>query len=547
MRMLKIDNKFLLKTQNTILSAAFVLFLSGAINSFLGFIKSRLLTNYFGVSTDLAIFYTADRIPNLIYSVLVVGALSTIFIPIFTSELKKSREKAFETASVIMNVTLGFFVLLALVIYIFSPQIIRLLLIGQFGETEIQLGVNLMRIMLLAQMILVAGSLLTSVLQSFKYFLLPALAPVLYNIGMIFGIFLLSERYGIYAPAYGVLIGSVLHFTIQIPAVIKTGFRFKLALNFNDKGLRDMMALVPPRIVSVFIANLIGTINNSLAILISAPSVIYLKFALQLQGFPVLLFGASIASASLPTLSSESDTDNIDKFKNTLVTSLHQMMYLVVPTSVMLLVLRIPIVRIVYGVSNFPWEATIATAQVLALFSLSIFSQSANYLLTRAFYALKDTLTPVKVSLVTIVINVLISLVMIVQLKLPVWSVAFAFSLTSILDCLILLILLSKKLGGIDSQKLLMPFVKISVSAILMGITLYIPIKLLDQVVFDTTRTINLVLLTGVATVSGMATYLFFTWIFRVEEVQLFYKLIKKLNITKAPKPGLLIDEKLEQ
>jgi putative peptidoglycan lipid II flippase len=302
-----------------------------------------------------------------------------------------------------------------------------------------------------------------------------------------------------------------------------------------------MFSLVPPRVASVLIANVIQTVNNSLAIIISAQSVIYLKFSDQLQSFPVSLFGISMASASLPTLSSQSEQKNREKFKYTFLTSMHQMMYLVMPLSVILLILRVPAVRIVYGVSNFPWESTIRTAQTLAFFSISIFSQSANYLITRAFYALKDTLTPVLISTITAITNVLLSIVFVNVMRLGVWSIALSYTVTSLMDMFVLMFFLNKKVGGFDKEKLFVPFTKIGLATASMGIMLYIPMKLLDQYIFDTTRTINLLALTITAGLIGMGTYVFLTKIFKVKEIEVVNKFLKKLPLSKK-----YIDKKID-
>lgn len=539
---------FLLNTQNTILSAAFILAVTTGLNAGLGFLKGRLLAQYFGVSANLTIFYTADRIPFLIYSVLVIGAISTVFIPVFASILKHDKDKAFKTASAIITATLVFFLVLGGAVFALAPLIIRGLAVGKFTESEIALGTNLMRIMLAAQLILVAGSLITSVLQSFKIFLLPALAPLLYNIGMIVGIVFLSPKFGIYGPALGVVIGATLHFFIQLPALPRTSFKFIPNLNLRDKGIREIATLIPPRILNVFLANTVDTINNSLAILVSAPSVIFLKFATQLQTFPVNLFGISISSASLPTLSALSDKDNMEKFKDTFLTSLHQMMFLVMPLGMILLILRIPVVRLVYGVSNFPWEATLKTAYSLAFFSVSIFSQSGNYLITRAFYALKDTRTPVVVSICTAVVNIGLSLIFVIGFKLEVWAIALSYSITSILDMAIQTYLLGKKVGGFNTAKLFIPFIKISYATLLMGFTLYFPIKLLDNIVFDTAHTLNLLILTGIAGICGVSTYIIFTKLLNVYEIHLFYRFVAKFNPfkTRVAKLGVAQVEEVE-
>lgn len=532
--MIRKYKNFLNKTQQTILSAAFILSAASGINAILGFVKGRLLATYFGDSTELAVFYTADRIPDLIYSVIVVGALSTVFIPVFTSLYKKDKEKAWNTASSMINISLSIFFIFSAIIFFSAPTIMKGLSIGKFSPGEIALGANLMRIMLGAQLVLVASSFITSILQSFKYFLIPAIAPIAYNLGLIGGIIFLSDSMGIYGPAIGVSIGALLHLFIQIPLMNRVNFKFYFSLNFHKNGSSEIFRLMPARIGSVLINNLITTISNSMAILISTSAVVHLKFANQLQFFPVHLFGFSIAHASLPTLSEESDENNLGKFKRTFLTSFHQMMFLLIPTSVILLILRVPIVRIVFGASTFPWEATVKTSYALAFFSLGIFAQGGIYLVTRAFYALKDTYTPVKVSAATLVINVLTSYIFVHYLSLGVWAIALSFTLTSVITFVVLLFLLIREIGGIDLHELIVPFTKIGYAAAMMGVALYVPLKLLDQLVFDTTRTAELILLTGVSSFIGMATYLLLTYLFKVDEIELFYRLLRKLSPSKS-------------
>ena len=373
---------FLAKSQNTIVAAATIIGASTGISAMLGLLKSRYLTAYFGVSDELGIFYTADKIPNLIYSALVVGALSTVFIPIFTNLLKRDKTKAWEAASTIITIGIGVFVIIGVLILIFANPLIRVLSVNKFTQQQVILGATLMRIMLIAQLILVISSFLTSILQSFRIFLYPALAPIMYNLGMLLGIVFFSPKYGIYGPTMGVLIGAIFHVAIQAPAISTIDFRYSPKLKKN-KEAKKMIALLPPRVASVVLNHLVATVNNSFAILVSTSSVVLLKFAGQLQFFPVHLFGASMAAASLPVLSAQTGTEDLKKFKKIFVTTLTQMLFLVMPVSVLLLILRVPVVRLVYGVDNFPWEATIKTSYALAFFSISIFAQSSNYLLTR--------------------------------------------------------------------------------------------------------------------------------------------------------------------
>ncbi len=522
---LRNGKKFLFSTQKSIISAASIIAFTYGVSAILSLVRSRLLAANFGISENLTVFYTADKIPSFIYSLIVVGTISTVFIPVFTDLLKKDEDSAWETASSMINISLLAFGFLGALVMIFAPSIIRVLSVGRFTEEQVVLGTNLMRIMVGAQFILVLSSFLTSLFQSFKHFVLPALAPVMYNIGMILGIVLLTPKYGIYGPAYGVLIGAGLHLLVQLPLLKKVAFEYKLKLDLSDGGVRQVFKLLPPRIFGSALVQVSSIINNSLAILVATSAAVIFKFADQLQSFPVNLFGASIALAALPTLAGVSSPKDKEKFKNTFLTSFHQMLFLVVPASVVMFVLKFPVVRLVFGAKQFPWEATVETAYTLALFSISIFAQSTVYLLTRAFFALKDTKTPVKVNFFTILFSSSLSLFFVKGLGWGVWSIALSYSFAAILDMLVMLFLLGKKVGGFNTKKLFMPFIKISISAVLMGFSLYIPMKLLDFSVFDTSRVIPLLILTGLAGISGVASYLFFTWIFKVEEIQLLYKL----------------------
>ncbi len=526
-------SRLLFQTQNTIISAASVLAAMYGVSAIFGLVRARLLAHYFGASEELGVFYTADRIPSFVYSILVVGTLSTVFIPVFTHLLKKDEAAAWKTASSMISVSLLFFFLLGAPVFYFAPDVIELISVGKFTPEQVKLGADMMRIMLASQFVLVVGSFLTSILQSFKYFLVPALAPILYNLGMILGIVLFVPFYGIYAPAFGVVLGALLHLSIQVPLLRRVKFNFSLKLDFGDKGLRNVLSLLPPRILSSAISQLSSVVSNSLAILVSTSSVVVYKFADQLQSFPVYLFGASIALAALPTLAGESDGADMEQFKKTFLTSFHQMLFLVVPASVILLVLRVPAVRLVYGAANFPWEATIQTAQALAFFSISIPMQAAILLLSRAFYAMRDTLTPVIAALFGLFVEVMVAFVLIAILGYGVWSISLGASLGAFFGMFILTIALLRKIGGVSLDSFFKPTLKIGAAGVFMGLSLYIPMKLLDIYVLDTTKTVYLVVLAVVVSVVGLFSYVFFTRLLKVREIELFYKLLRKMNLNK--------------
>lgn len=251
---------------------------------------------------------------------------------------------------------------------------------------------------------------------------------------------------------------------------------------------------------------------------------------------PVVLFGQTIAQAALPILSKE--REKLDYFKTTFITSFNQMLYLVLPISVLFLVLRIPIVRLIFGAAQFDWPATVLTGRTLAFFSISIFAQSLIALVLRGFYALHNTKMPLVVgSISTAIIIVLVYLFITVH-KLGVESIAIAYSIASVFNLVVLFIFLDKMVGGFDKKNLVLSIVKIFLSSFFTGFALYIPIKLLDQLVFDTTRTINLIFLTGISAFAGLSLYLFLTWLFNVKEAKTFLLLFKKIGNLPRGKAG---------
>ena len=534
-------------TQNTVLSAAFILALAYGVSALLGLIRSRLMATFFGDSLELSVFYIADRIPSLIYSVLAVGALATVFIPVFAQELEKGKEKAFKTASNAITLCMIAFLTLSILVVAFAPQIINLISAGKLSADEVTLGAHLMQIMLLGQMLLVLSSFFGCILQSFKYFLIPALAPVLYNFGLIFGILFLVGRYGIFAPAVGGVLGALLHFAIQAVFIRNTGFSYRFQCSLTDAASLKMLKLLPPRILSLTASQISITINNALAILVSTGSVIYIKFADQLQSFPVNFFGASIALAALPSLSMETEYKDLESFKKTFFNSFFQMMFLATPASVIFIILRVPMTRLVYGADAFPWDATLQTALILGIFSVSIFFQGAVLLLNRAFYAFKDTVTPLVISLVSICVTTALSFTAVRFLGLGAWAIATAVTLGSFMDFIFLLLFIQKRIGRLNTPNFFAPFAKIILSALAMGIFIYVPLKILDIRVFDTTKTHELITLTGVVITLGMISYLFFTKIFRVKEIDLFYRLLAKLQFKKALSPQTPIIPVLEE
>jgi len=294
------------------------------------------------------------------------------------------------------------------------------------------------------------------------------------------------------------------------------------------------------------------TVDIILASLISTSSLIYFNFAQHLQLLPVGLFGATIAQAALPTLAEQGVKKDLTNFKKTFLLCFHQILFLVLPCSVLLIILRIPAVRLVFGAARFDWEATVLTGKVLATFSLSLFAQSLVHLLARAFYSLHDSKTPVIIGAISVLTNVLVSLYLILIVKLPVWGLGLSTSIANILNALLLLIYLDKKVNFFDRKQLLIPTFKIFSVSFITAFALYVPMKLMDKLVFDTTRVSGLLLLTGLTGLFGLGVYLFLAWLFRINILKNFFALLERLEKFqkslrgKSLEPIEVLDESVE-
>ncbi len=531
------------KRQQDILSAAFVIATSVAISRVLGLVRNRLLAAEFGDNIQLLdSFFAASAIPDAIFEVLIFGTIALAFIPIFSQYLEKDKlEKAWELSSNMISLGIITFTAFMVLVLIFANQIAAIVapgIIERDPTTQATIA-KLLRIMIFSQFFFVISIFITGVLQSFQRFLIPALASVFYNVGIIISIIFLSPSVGIYAPAFGMILGALLHLVVQMPLALSLGFKFKPILDFKNTDVREMFTLMWPRSISLALIRTSDIINIALASTAAVGSIVVLNFAQTLHLVPISMFAGSLAQAALPSLSIEFNAQRYDQFKKIFVQSLHQILFLILPAAAILAILRIPVVRLVFGAAEFPWELTVLTGRTLIAFCVGITAGSVSLLLLRGFHALRDSTTPVKVNVASAILNITLSFTFIVALKLSVVYLALAYSISSIVNAFLLLYFLNKKVN-FDKKELLLPIAKMFTITIIMAISLYIPMKLLDQLVFDTTRTVGLLLLTSIATLVGLVVYTFLSWILKVNEVEIFYNLAKKVIAfpTKLARPA---------
>lgn len=545
----KKGKKIFLSPQSSVLSAATIIMLMVVASRILGLVRQRVLAHYFAPN-ELSLFFAAFRLPDLVFEVLVFGTFSSAFIPVFAKALNKGNRDAWEIAGTVTNIGLSIFLVFAGFVIVFANNFYGLLAPG-FSIDHREQIVAIARVLFAAQGFFVVSYVLTAVLESSRRFLVPALAPLLYNVGIILGTAILAPRMGLMAPAVGVVIGALSHFLIQLPLAIKLGFRFIPRIRITDE-VKKIGKLALPRVIEVSFLQVARTAELFLASLISTASYTYFTFGNTLQLLPVGLFGTSIAKAALPTLARQADTPAA--FRRTLFGALYQVSFLVFPIATVLIVLRIPIVRLVFGTDIFSWEATVQTSMVVSAFALGVFFQAASSLMARGFYALHDTRTPVAISLGAIILNVSLDFVLIKGFSLPVWGLAAAFSFSSFFQATFLFFLLNKKIDDGVSFKAVWPIAKAVLASLGAGSVMYFLLKIFDRSVWikqlsflgkmegvrnivfekfvlDTRYTINLLILTVFVVFVGGVVYLGLSFIFKSKELAYFTGIIKKTII----------------
>jgi len=448
---------------------------------------------------------------------------------VFSSYLeKKGEDLSWKLARDVINSATLIFAFLAVFIFIFTKPL-SYIIAPDFTEVQINQMVPLIRIMIVGQLFLIISNFVTGVIQSFKRFLIPALSPVLYNLGIIIGIYFWSGRYGILGPTIGVVLGCFLHFIIQVPLLIKLGYRnFSLKIDFKDAGLREVGRLMLPRTLGLAVSQIDPTVDVILASAITGGVSVF-NLALNIQSVPVGLFGFAIATAALPSLSSEFSKEDLTKFKGVFLDSLHQILFLTIPASIFLIVLRVPIVRLFLGTGKFTWEDTLATAMTLGFFSISIAAQSMVHLLARGFYALHDTRIPVIASFASMLINV-VTAILFVRTDLSIGGLALAASLANFVNAFILLIMLDRKVHYFNRREFFIPIVKTIFTSVVMGASIYIPVKLLDQVFLDTRYTLNLLILVILVSSFGGLIFLILSYILDIKELKILIGILKKIR-----------------
>ncbi|MBU0646606.1 murein biosynthesis integral membrane protein MurJ [Patescibacteria group bacterium] len=455
----------------TIFGAAALIGVLSFLSRIVGLIRDRILAGAFGAGDVLDAYYAAFKLPDLLFSLIVIGSLSASFIPLFTKYYRHRlrRDRAWElTNNTLHLIGLGMAVI-SIVLIIFAQPLAALMAPG-FPLYKQTMVAGFMRVTFLAQIILAGSVVYGSALQGMRRFFLYSLAPVLYNVGIIIGAVWLVDIFGPIGLAWGVVLGAFLHFLVQFYGVLQAGYHYAWVFNWRDSETRQIIRLAGPRMLGVAISQVNVVLFTVIASTLAIGSVTVFQFAYNIQFFTVGIIGVSFAVAAFPLFAEYLGRNDLKKFISLFSATIRQALFFIVPMMILFLIVRAQVVRVVVGAGEFDWAATITTADTLAFFALSFIPQVLVFILARAFFALHDTVTP----LVAGVVSALVGLISAFWLTsiFGVVGLGMAFSLSAFINALLLWVPLRQRTGSLDEARILLSFQKFAAAGLVAAVVM---------------------------------------------------------------------------
>lgn len=434
----------------------------------LGLVREMAIAHRFGTSAELGAYLAAFRVPDLLFQLVAGGALASAVIPTLSQVLARERpEEASRLASTLWNGVGLFLTLLAAASFLLAPLLARLLVPGYSPELQ-ALTARLMRLLLLAPILFGLSGISGAVLNTHQRFLLPALAPSLYNLAIIAGALFLAPRHGVWALAGGAVVGAALHLLANLPGLARLGLRYRPLLDLRHPGLAEVIRLMLPRVLGLAAVQLNFLVNTVLASGLGREALAAVNFAWLLLMLPHGIVAQSVATAHFPTLSHQWAEGNRAGMRQTFSAALRLILFLTVPASLGLLLLRVPLIELLFQRGAFDRHSTQATAWALQFYALGLAFHAGVEICARTFYALRDTRTPVLVGGGAMLLNVALSLLLIHPLSFG--GLALANSLATALELAGLVWLLHHRLEGLPGRTLVGDTLRILLASGIMAV-----------------------------------------------------------------------------
>ncbi|HEY8177778.1 MAG TPA: murein biosynthesis integral membrane protein MurJ [Candidatus Limnocylindria bacterium] len=520
-------------TARVLATASLILTSAALVSRLLGWIRLLVIGSQFGASRELDAYFAAFRIPDAIFQLVVAGALSAALIPVFSSYRARGQEaEAWRLASSIINLVVIALAGLSLLMAIFAPVLVPIVAPG-FDVPTTELTIRMTRVMLLSPVLIGMGAVVSGILNSYERFAVPSLAPLAYNLVIILAAIFLAPIMGVEGLAVGVAIGSLAHLVIQLPALGKVGQRYDLTIGLGHPGVRKVAFLMGPRMLGLAAGQLNFIVSTILASGLPEGSVTAYNYAFQLSQIPVGVLGVSVAVALFPTLSRDAALGKVGEIRRQVSTSLRVLIFIAAPLTAAMIVLAQPITSVFFQYGLFSEQSAELTAGALAFFAIGLMGHIVVHVLTRAFYAMQDTRTPVLWAIIAVAINVPLMAWLVGPMGIE--GLALALSISASLEVIGLLWALHRRIESIEGAAVLRSAMRSAVGAgaaalvMLGGLTLvetWLPALLEGGI----SRLLVVVVLTG----AGAAIFLLVASALRSPEIALLRNLMKRRNRSPA-------------
>jgi putative peptidoglycan lipid II flippase len=436
-----------------------------------GLAREMIISARFGTSADLDAYLAAFRVPDLLFQLVAGGALGSAFIPVFTGCLtRRDLTGAWRVFSAVTNLVLIILTGLAVVAGVAAPWLVKTVLAPGFSPEQQALTVSLMRWMLVSTVVFGVSGIVMGVLNSFQHFLLPALAPLIYNLCIIAAALFLAPSLGIYALVIGVVVGSLLHLDVQLFGLWWYGARYRAILGLHDPSVREVGRLMGPRVLGLAVVQINFWVNTLLASRLVEGSISSLNYAWLLMLLPQGIVAQAAATAAFPTFAALEARGRHGELRHTVSSTLRGVLFLTIPAAAGLFVWRVPLIRMLLERGEFTARSTQMTAAALAFFAFGLIGHSVVEITARAFYALHDTRTPVAIGVGAMTLNVLLSLLLIQPLQHA--GLALANTLATSLEMVLMVWLLARRMGGLEWPQLLSTILRAGLATLIMAVPL---------------------------------------------------------------------------
>lgn len=562
---IKSIRKLLTREQHEILSAASMLMVLLFASKLVGMVYLTLFADRFsdisvaGGASQADLFLLASVIPEVITNIILVGAISGSIIPIFIKIKEKQSEKKFQDSyNSTMNIGMLIFIAISLVAFLFAEQLIPLSIeMSQsntiLSDTEVSEVVSMMRILIIPQIFLAASAFVSAALNIYHRFIIPQLGPLFFNVGKIVGIIFLVPLLdgSIWGLVWGLLIGSILYLVIQLPLLAHLKFKYRLLyIDFKDRNFKDVVKLGLPRTIALSIEQVAVIVDKLIAFGLAANSLFIYSLGVSLISVPLNLFGTSYSVASFPALSRMYANGEKKAYEELTMKIINQILFLSIPVSVLMLILRIPIVRLLYGIlGGFEWELTLSVAWVVMFFAIGISFETLRGTMFRIYYAVHNSTVPLISSIIVVVLGITTGILFTNYFShfdtFVIWDLtwdpsyflskgdgvagvgglALSSSLVFSLEFFFLLILLKRNHILTELKPILKQIGMKVLAGLFMFVVGYLMFKVWEELL-RTDKTIPLILLTVSTSFAAMMSYLWISYVMHIAEVEIFVNFI---------------------